>query len=397
MKRVVGLIAGTAVLVVGVVPIAVAEVARGPAAQSYLAESVRWGPCAQEKQEKESRLTAVPVECATVRVPLDYREPMGHAIKLAINRIKATASAATATTSAPCWSTQADRAPPGGTLAALRAGVAAAGAAGTATTWSASTRAASGDSEPALHCVDPAVYYRAAASRRGARVSPSEENVLLGRAADYASQCGTMWSWLLPHMTTENTARDMDASARRSASRRSATSATRTAPTSAPCTPRSSPTGSSASSWTARSTPTSVWYKANLEQDRAFERQAPRLPRLDRRAPQGLRARRLDQAGHVRLVCDARQAARPAGRRGGGRRASSTTPSPWAATPTGSGPSSPPPGPRTSGRATRRPLIDAYNKHGKHDAEDENGYAIYLPCSAATPHGRVTGRGGGPT
>jgi hypothetical protein len=61
VKRVVGLIAGTAVLVVGVVPIAVAEVARGPAAQSYLAESVRWGPCAQEKQEKESRLTAVPV------------------------------------------------------------------------------------------------------------------------------------------------------------------------------------------------------------------------------------------------------------------------------------------------------------------------------------------------
>ena len=37
-----------------------------------------------------------------------------------------------------------------------------------------------------------------------------EEAVLIGRARQYATACGDRWGWLLPHMSTENSARDMD-------------------------------------------------------------------------------------------------------------------------------------------------------------------------------------------
>jgi Predicted hydrolases or acyltransferases (alpha/beta hydrolase superfamily) len=41
--------------------------------------------------------------------------------------------------------------------------------------------------------------------------NPAAEQVLINRAKTYAADCGKRFGWLLPHMTTQDTARDMDA------------------------------------------------------------------------------------------------------------------------------------------------------------------------------------------
>ena len=41
--------------------------------------------------------------------------------------------------------------------------------------------------------------------------SPAAEQVLINRAKTYAADCGKRFGWLLPYMTTQDTARDMDA------------------------------------------------------------------------------------------------------------------------------------------------------------------------------------------
>ncbi|MET8006816.1 alpha/beta hydrolase [Nonomuraea glycinis] len=374
MKRVVGLIAGTAVLVVGVVPIAVAEVTRGPAAQSYLAESVRWGPCAQEKQEKESRLTAVPVECATVRVPLDHREPMGHAIKLAINRIKGTASR------------------DGNHLGTLLVNPGGPGASGrTLARYVAAVLPPElkarydvvgfdprgvGASQPALRCVDPEVYYRAPRPDAVPR-SPSEENVLLSRAAHYASQCGNMWSWLLPHMTTENVARDLDviraALGEQKISYLGYSYGTYIGSVYATLFPdrvKRLVLDSSVN-------PDEVWYEANLKQDRAFEGRhrdflawtaghhkvygLGNSTRQARFAWYAMRARLHDRpAGGVVGASELDDVFTVAGY---SDRIWPELAAAWSA---------------YVRKGDPKPLIAAFDKHGKNDAEDENGYAVYL-------------------
>ena len=37
-----------------------------------------------------------------------------------------------------------------------------------------------------------------------------EESALIDRARQYATACGDRWGWLLPHISTENSARDLD-------------------------------------------------------------------------------------------------------------------------------------------------------------------------------------------
>jgi pimeloyl-ACP methyl ester carboxylesterase len=61
-----------------------------------------------------------------------------------------------------------------------------------------------------MRCVDPKRYFKAPRPDNVPR-SRADEAVLLDRAKEYAQACGDRWSWLLPYMTTENSARDMDA------------------------------------------------------------------------------------------------------------------------------------------------------------------------------------------
>ncbi|MFH9733372.1 alpha/beta hydrolase [Streptomyces sp. NPDC017260] len=55
-------------------------------------DSVRWGPCSQKAASKKDAVAAKeapppPLECATLEVPLDYRDPDGRQIEIAISRL----------------------------------------------------------------------------------------------------------------------------------------------------------------------------------------------------------------------------------------------------------------------------------------------------------------------
>jgi pimeloyl-ACP methyl ester carboxylesterase len=144
------------------------------------------------------------MQCASLAVPLDYRHPAGRKITLALSEIPATAPAA---------SQQGDLlVNPGGPGASgrfLPAEVA----------FTLDRRVAAqyniigfdprgvGASVPALSC-DPSFF-------SGPRpdyipATRAAEQVLIGRARTYAADCQRRFGWLLPYMTTQDAARDMD-------------------------------------------------------------------------------------------------------------------------------------------------------------------------------------------
>ncbi|PZG33510.1 peptidase [Spongiactinospora gelatinilytica] len=148
------------------------------------------------------------VECATLRVPLDHREPYGQTVELALNRVKGTASRDHNHLGALLVN-------PGGPGASGR-DLARHVAAGLPAAISARFDVIGfdprgvGASKPALTCVDAKTYYappRLDHVPRGA----AQEQRLLAQAREYATACGNRWSWMLPHMTTENSARDIEA------------------------------------------------------------------------------------------------------------------------------------------------------------------------------------------
>ncbi|GAA3133899.1 alpha/beta hydrolase [Streptosporangium carneum] len=206
MKRVVGAVAGIGMLAVAV------GAPQGAAAQGR--DELVWGPC--DKPDKGALVenvlpkpaaAAVPtVECASVRVPLDYANPY-QTISLALNRIRGKASR----DHNHLGVLLVNPGGPGASGLELAKQVAAQLPAGLADRFDVigfDPRGV-GDSEPAVRCVDPGKYY---APPRPDNVpdNPREEAVLLGRARQYAAACENRWGWMLPHLTTENAARDMD-------------------------------------------------------------------------------------------------------------------------------------------------------------------------------------------
>ncbi|TDD17026.1 alpha/beta hydrolase [Nonomuraea diastatica] len=364
------MVAGTAVLVAGIVSadgVAVASGTRGaPAAPS----AVAWGPCSQAS----GKPVPAGLECATVRVPLDYREPLGHSIKVAINRIKAKTSR------------DADHL---GTLLVNPGGPGASGRNLTAHV----ARNLPGDlrdrydivgfdprgvgaSEPAMRCVDPDAYYKAPRPDAVPR-GRAEERVLLSRAAAYANACGNRWAWLLPHLTTENSARDMDtiraALGEQKISYLGYSYGTYLGAVYATLFPQR------VKRLVLDSVvdPTTVWYEANLRQNGAFERR--------HRLFLGWAA---DHNSVYRLGATTRQTSfaynamrdrlrdRPAGGIVGPSELDDTFTiagysdkvwpafaAAWSA---------------YVRKGEVKGLVDLYDKHGKIDAADENSYAVYL-------------------
>jgi pimeloyl-ACP methyl ester carboxylesterase len=159
------------------------------------ASGLRWHPCT---------VAGVSMQCASLRVPLDYARPGGRKITLALSEIPATA---------PPAQRQGDLlvnpGGPGGSGRSLAAVVA----------YGLDPQVASqyniigfdprgvGASVPALHC-DPSFFsgvrpnYIPATARA--------ETVLESRARAYAADCERRFGWLLPYMTTEDVARDLD-------------------------------------------------------------------------------------------------------------------------------------------------------------------------------------------
>jgi pimeloyl-ACP methyl ester carboxylesterase len=144
------------------------------------------------------------LQCASLKVPLDYRHPGGRKITLALSRVPATAPA-----SRRQGVLLVNPGGPGGTGRSLAAFVAQGLSPAVASEYDIvgfDTRG-TGASVPALHC-DPGFFARARPNYIPA--SRAAEQVLIGRAKAYAADCEKKYGWLLPYMTTEDIARDLD-------------------------------------------------------------------------------------------------------------------------------------------------------------------------------------------
>jgi pimeloyl-ACP methyl ester carboxylesterase len=144
------------------------------------------------------------MQCASLRVPLDYSHPAGRKITLALSMVPA---------SAPAAQRQGDLlVNPGGPGASGRY-LAAAVAFGLQHQVASEYNIIGfdprgvGASVPALHC-DPSFF--AGVRPDYIPASRADERVLIGRARMYAADCEKRFGWLLPYMTTVDAAKDMD-------------------------------------------------------------------------------------------------------------------------------------------------------------------------------------------
>ncbi|GLW08415.1 peptidase [Microtetraspora sp. NBRC 13810] len=210
MKRVIGIVSGLSLLAVGADGAAAyaGEAAPGERPSSAPRASVVWGPCGEGKKPGEgSGGEARGVECGNVRVPLDYRTPGGQTIQLALKRVRGTASR----DHNHLGVLLVNPGGPGASGLDLGPQVAAALPAEVAARYDVigfDPRGV-GSSEPALTCVDAKKYYEPP-RLDAVPANAAEERALVNRARGYAQACANRWSWMLPHINTENSARDLD-------------------------------------------------------------------------------------------------------------------------------------------------------------------------------------------
>jgi pimeloyl-ACP methyl ester carboxylesterase len=144
------------------------------------------------------------LQCASLQVPLDYSRPNGRKITLALSKVPATA---------PPSKRQGvllvNPGGPGGPGLGLAAFVAQGldpAVASEYTIVGFDTRGV-GASVPSLSC-EPSFFSRARPDY--IPTSAAEERLNESRAKTYAADCEKKYGWMLPYMTTENLARDMD-------------------------------------------------------------------------------------------------------------------------------------------------------------------------------------------
>jgi pimeloyl-ACP methyl ester carboxylesterase len=144
------------------------------------------------------------LECASLQVPLNYADPGGRKISIALSMLPATAP--TSQQQGVMLVNPGGPGVPGRSLA----GTVAAG-------LSPQVRATYdivgfdprgvGGSSPALSC-DPSFFNGVQPNYVPANAAA--EQVLINRAKSYAADCEQRYGWFLPYETTENSARDMD-------------------------------------------------------------------------------------------------------------------------------------------------------------------------------------------
>ncbi|MFF4617554.1 alpha/beta hydrolase [Nonomuraea jabiensis] len=373
MKRVVGVVAGVAVLVGGIASGDGRAVASG-ARQAPAA--IAWGPC---PIGSNGRPAPANLECGTLRVPLDYREPWGQTIELAVNRVRARVSRSA------------------GYLGALLVNPGGPGAPGRSLAEYVASSLPSdvserydivgfdprgvGGSEPTLHCVDPQVFFKAPRPDAVPK-GPAEERELISRAHEFADRCGARWSWLLPHLTTENSARDMDSIRAALGEQKISylgysygTYLGAVYATLFPARVRRLVMDSTVD-------PTSVWYEANLRQDGAFEHRHRQFLAWTAKHNDVYRlGTSLKQTSFAYYAMRDRLRARPAGGVVGPSELDDTFTvagysdrvwpafaAAWSA---------------YVRQGDVKGMVDIYKKHGEDDKADENGYASYLGVQCA--------------
>jgi pimeloyl-ACP methyl ester carboxylesterase len=144
------------------------------------------------------------MQCASLQVPLDYSRPSGTKLTLALSEVVATAPA-----SERQGALLVNPGGPGGTGLSLASFVAEGLDPSVAAKYDIigfDTRGV-GSSVPSLHC-DPSFFSRARPDYIPS--SAAEEQSSIDRAKTYAADCEKKYGWMLPYMTTQNIARDMD-------------------------------------------------------------------------------------------------------------------------------------------------------------------------------------------
>jgi pimeloyl-ACP methyl ester carboxylesterase len=196
MNRALAAAVAAVAVTAAVATLALAGCAGGPSRGP--AQALRWQPCPHQ-------VSTVPgMRCGQLRVPLDYQRPNGRKITLALSEVPATA-------------------PPSqrqGVLLVNPGGPGAPGLSLAATVASGLPPAVAADydivgfdtrgvglSEPELVC-DPSFFSREQPDFVPA--NQAAEQPLIARAKAYAADCERKFGWLLPYMSTEDLARDMD-------------------------------------------------------------------------------------------------------------------------------------------------------------------------------------------
>jgi pimeloyl-ACP methyl ester carboxylesterase len=169
--------------------------AAGSAAIVPQASTLHWQPCTGQ---------LAGLQCASLQVPLNYADPSGKKITIALSMVPATAPAARQQ-----GVMLVNPGGPGASGRSLAGSVAAGLSPQVAATYDivGFDPRGVGGSSPALSC-DPNFF-------QGVRpdyipANASAEQVLINRAKSYATACEQRYGWFLPYETTENTARDLD-------------------------------------------------------------------------------------------------------------------------------------------------------------------------------------------
>ncbi|WP_131760596.1 alpha/beta hydrolase, partial [Actinomadura fibrosa] len=161
-----------------------------------------WVSCPAKDPVEGARLKGL--QCASIRVPLDYARPGGTQITLALTRVPHTAARSQG-------AVLLNRGGPGAhgrDLPALFAAALPKDVAG-AYDWIGFDPRGVGASKPALTC-DPGYQYPGRPRADSVPANEKEEQAWKDRAKAYAADCGRKYGSVLPHMGTENWARDLD-------------------------------------------------------------------------------------------------------------------------------------------------------------------------------------------
>ncbi len=175
------------------------QAGNGQAAGTPGPGSLHWHRCTGQLGE-----AGVP-DCATLSVPLNYAEPGGRHISLALDMFPATAPQ-----SQQQGIMLVNPGGPGASGLAFAAEIAQGLNPGVAADYDivGFDPRGVGSSVPALSC-DPGFFSGVRPNYIPANAAA--EQVLVTRAKTYASDCEKKFGWMLPYMTTEDVARDMDA------------------------------------------------------------------------------------------------------------------------------------------------------------------------------------------
>ena len=205
MRKVLTAVLTAGLLSVGVVAAPIAQAAPsappGPPAQpagahTFTPAPVEWGPCASEQ------LAARGVECSFVEVPLDYAEPDGTRIRIAVSRVVHTVPEEQYQ-----GVTLVNPGGPGGSgLGLALLGGAVPNGVGASYDWIGFDPRGVGSSEPALSCIPDYAGF----DRPDYRPEAGTEQVWLERSKAYADACAENGGELLDHLKSVDTVYDME-------------------------------------------------------------------------------------------------------------------------------------------------------------------------------------------